>query len=135
MDGFLVRLEWLRNHFQPLGTHDASDEEVERAARAYLLYLLGTTIFTSKFGDKVSGSYPHLQCDLTCLDRFAWGATYLAFLYKDLGKASRAGTRPVVGYLTLLEIYLTIYANFSLVMFLDCSILILIVCLFTSMSS
>ncbi|GAB2283804.1 hypothetical protein Dimus_039629 [Dionaea muscipula] len=103
MDGSLVRLKWLRSHFQPLGTDDASDEEVEHAVRAYLLYLLGTTIFTSKSGDKVSGSYLHLLRDLTCLNGFAWGATCLAFLYRELGKVSRVGTRQVVGYLTLLE--------------------------------
>ncbi|GAB2276162.1 hypothetical protein Dimus_039176 [Dionaea muscipula] len=103
MEGSLVRLEWLRSHFQPLETDDASDEEIERAARAYLLYILGTTIFTSKFGDKVSASYLHLLRDLICLDGFAWGAACLAFLYRELGKASRVGTCQMVGYLTLLK--------------------------------
>ncbi|GAB2292864.1 hypothetical protein Dimus_038221 [Dionaea muscipula] len=103
MEGSLVKLEWLRSHFELLGTDDAADEKIERAARPYLLYILDTTIFTSKSGDKVSTSYLHLLRDLTCLDGFAWCAACLAFLYRELGKVSRVGTCQMAGYLTLLE--------------------------------
>ncbi|GAB2266485.1 hypothetical protein Dimus_037893 [Dionaea muscipula] len=102
VDHQLVKLRWLREHFEPLSLKGCSEEEVEPAARAYLLYILGTTIFTSKAGDKVSASYLHVLRDLTSLDTYAWGAACLAFLYRELGKASRCGTRQISGYLTLL---------------------------------
>ncbi|GAB2270220.1 hypothetical protein Dimus_038830 [Dionaea muscipula] len=103
MDHQLVRLRWLREHFEPLSLDSCSEEEVERATRAYLLYILGTTIFTSKAGDKVSMSYLHVFRDLTSLDSYAWGAACLTFLYRELDKASRYGTRQISGFLTLLQ--------------------------------
>ncbi|GAB2273716.1 hypothetical protein Dimus_039042 [Dionaea muscipula] len=68
MDHQLVKLRWLREHFESLSLDSCYEEEVERAARAYLLYILGITIFTSKAGDKVSASYLHVFRDLTSLD-------------------------------------------------------------------
>ncbi|GAB2281272.1 hypothetical protein Dimus_039455 [Dionaea muscipula] len=71
LEGPLVKLVWLRRHFQPLGLDNCSDVEVERATRVYLLHLLGCTIFAMKAGDKVSVTYLHVLRDLTSLDAYA----------------------------------------------------------------
>ncbi|GAB2290957.1 hypothetical protein Dimus_038135 [Dionaea muscipula] len=110
MDHQLVKLRWLHEHFEPLILDSCSEVEVEHAVLAYLLYILGTTIFTSKGGDKVSLSYLHVLRDLTSLDAYAWGAACQDFLYRELGKASKVGTRQIAEYLTLLEVW--VYEHF-----------------------
>ncbi|XP_028122132.1 protein MAIN-LIKE 1-like [Camellia sinensis] len=50
--GNLVRLEWLRSQFAGVTDSD-SEEAIQCAARAYLLFLLGCTIFSDKSGDRV----------------------------------------------------------------------------------
>ncbi|XP_028061117.1 protein MAIN-LIKE 1-like [Camellia sinensis] len=61
--GNSVRLEWLRSQFD--GVTDSDPEEaIQCAARAYLLFLLGCTLFSDKSGDRVLVVYLGLLMDL-----------------------------------------------------------------------
>ena len=51
--GGVVTLEWLRDTFPVVSDID-SQERIDRCARAYLLYLLGCTLFVDKSGTRVS---------------------------------------------------------------------------------
>ena len=51
--GQSVRLEWLRVIFSDV-SDQWTEQRIVRAARAYLLYLLGCTLFTDKTGTRVS---------------------------------------------------------------------------------
>ncbi|XP_058180216.1 protein MAIN-LIKE 1-like [Rhododendron vialii] len=51
-----VELHWLKNKFMNVG-NDATDERVDYCVRAFLLYLLGTTLFVDKTGIRVNVSY------------------------------------------------------------------------------
>ncbi|KAK9733107.1 hypothetical protein RND81_04G043900 [Saponaria officinalis] len=68
--------------------------------RAYLLMLLGQTLFVDKSGDRVIARILVLLEDLSVVSEYAWGAATLAYLYRQLGTASRAGyyvkDRPLV---------------------------------------
>ncbi|XP_028077085.1 protein MAIN-LIKE 1-like [Camellia sinensis] len=79
--GNSVRLEWLRSQFA--GVTDSDPEEaIQCAARAYLLFLLGCTLFSDKSGGRVP-------------------VVYLGF---------RSGVKLMGGYMTLLEAW--IYEHF-----------------------
>ncbi|XP_028125315.1 protein MAIN-LIKE 2-like [Camellia sinensis] len=80
--------------------------------QAYLLYLLGCTLFADKSGIRVPVAYLHMLTNIDAVSSYAWGAAALAFLYKQLRLASRAGVKQIVGYLKLLEAW--IYEHFRL---------------------
>ena len=76
-----VQLEWHCSKFCNV-TDDASDKHNECAARAYLLYLVGCTLFNDKSETRVSIEYLKLFKDLGQVSSYAWGAAALAYLYK-----------------------------------------------------
>ncbi|XP_028075300.1 protein MAIN-LIKE 1-like [Camellia sinensis] len=100
--GNSVRLEWLRAHFHNVTDND-SMERIACAGRAYLLFLLGCTLFSDKTCTRVPVVYLSLLSDLTTVSSYAWGAAVLAYLYRQLGYASRSGVKQIAGYMTLLE--------------------------------
>ena len=107
--GQSVRLEWLKSHFHAVSYRD-SHHRIECAARGYLLFLLGCTLFVDKSGMRVPIAYLSLLRDLGRVSTFAWGAGALAHLYRQLGVASRASVRQMSGYMTLLQAW--IYEHF-----------------------
>ncbi|XP_028051332.1 protein MAIN-LIKE 1-like [Camellia sinensis] len=106
--GNSVRLDWLQSQFA--GVTDSDPEEVIQCAdRAYLLFLLGCTLFSDKSGGRVPVVYFGLLMDLGSIHTYAWGAAALAFLYRQLGYASRSGVKQMGGYMTLLETWIYEY--------------------------
>ncbi|KAG5528431.1 hypothetical protein RHGRI_029193 [Rhododendron griersonianum] len=100
-----VTFDWLWNTFHEL-EDDATDDKVDYCVRAYLLYLLGTTLFVDKIGIRVNVSYLALLSDLTLVSTYAWGVGALRFLYRQLGQASRCHVKGMGGYTTLLEAWI-----------------------------
>ncbi|GMP84487.1 hypothetical protein CsSME_00037995 [Camellia sinensis var. sinensis] len=87
--GQSVKLEWLQTKFN--GCKDSDTEEsIACAARAYLLFLLGCTLFSDKSGTRVPVVYLKLLMDLSDIHTYAWGAAALAYLYRQLGFATRS---------------------------------------------
>lgn len=83
-------------------------------ASAYILHLLGCTMFVDKSQDKVPAAYLSLCMDLDRLPTLSWGSATLAYLYRELGKASRSGCKQMGGCATLLEVHLTLFTFFLL---------------------
>ena len=110
--GTSVRLEWLRTIFSG-GDYGHDAESIRCAARAYLLFLLGCTLFADKTATRVPVVYLTLLADLDADSTYAWGAGALAFLYRHLGLATRSGVQQMAGYMTLMEAWL--YEHFRLV--------------------
>ena len=109
--GTSVRMEWLRDLYGDVTDADPEDR-IRHAARAYLLYILGCTLFTDKTGTRVPVVYLRLLMNFDEARTYAWGAAALAHLYRQLGFATRSGVRQIVGYLTLLEAW--IYEHFPM---------------------
>nr|XP_004500028.1 protein MAIN-LIKE 1-like [Cicer arietinum] len=80
------------------------------AARAFLLFLVGCTLFSDKSAYAISVAYLECFRDLNSCGGYAWGATALAYLYDNLREASMHQTRTVSGYLTLLQTW--VYEHF-----------------------
>jgi len=74
------------------------------AARAYLLHLLGYTIFANKSATWVSVYYLPLFRDLDMCGQWAWGTTALTFMYEQLGDACLSETRQLGGFLTIVQV-------------------------------
>ncbi|KAH7845744.1 hypothetical protein Vadar_005497 [Vaccinium darrowii] len=106
LQGGGIPFDWLRNGFNDVVTETCPDWWVDCCARAYLLYVLGSTIFVDKTGGKVSVCYLGLLADLDKVGSYAFGAAALAYLYRQLGHASRSGVRQMSGYITLLEAWI-----------------------------
>ncbi|KAK8971729.1 hypothetical protein V6N11_081431 [Hibiscus sabdariffa] len=108
--GGMVKLSWLKEFFSQC-PKDASIEEIERHTRAYLLYLVGSTIFSTTTGNKVPVMYLPLFEKFENAGRYAWGAAALAFLYRALGNASVRSQSTICGCLTLLQCWSYFHLN------------------------
>jgi len=75
--GTHIRLSWLRDIYKKCCTQ----EVWECVVRAYLLHLVGSTIFADKRVTSVSVSYLLLFNNLHMCRGYTWGATTLIHLY------------------------------------------------------
>ena len=81
-----VRLNWLREMCEDTCTR----RQWTVAARAYLLHLVGCTIFADKSAMSVSVSYLGLFVDLRHTGGYSWATATLTHMYEQLGDGSYA---------------------------------------------
>ncbi|KAG9458437.1 hypothetical protein H6P81_002945 [Aristolochia fimbriata] len=101
--GGRLSLSWIRGRFL-LCPDDVPDEVIQQHARAYLLHLVGLTIFSDGSARGVHMAYLILFEDFEAAGRYSWGAATLAFLYQDLAKACHTRVVGIVGCLTLMQV-------------------------------
>ncbi|KAK1577549.1 hypothetical protein Q3G72_022716 [Acer saccharum] len=94
----MVKLSWLKENFAEC-PKDASDEEMEQHTCAFLLYLVGSTIFASTSCNLVPLSYLPLFKDFRHNIPQHHGAAALAFLYRQFSKASMKRQSTISGSL------------------------------------
>ncbi|CAI0402111.1 unnamed protein product [Linum tenue] len=82
-------------------------KEVE--VQCYLFLLLGSTLFVDKSRDRIRPAVNLYLKKYHDVAGYAWGVGTLAYLYRQLGVASRAGGKGVCGYLTLLQAWIYEY--------------------------
>ncbi|KAG9458622.1 hypothetical protein H6P81_003130 [Aristolochia fimbriata] len=85
---------------------------IQQHARAYLLHLVGATIFSDGSARGVHMAYLTLFEDFEEAGRYSWGAATLAFLYRELAKACRTGVVGIAGCLTLMQVNWQPYQDF-----------------------
>ncbi|WCJ37421.1 Aminotransferase-like plant mobile domain family protein [Euphorbia peplus] len=108
--GGMVKLSWLKEFFSHC-PEDALPEQIEQCTRAYLLYLVGSTIFSTTTGNKVPVMYLPLFENFEDAGNYAWGAAALAFLYRALGNACVKSQSTICGCLTLLQCWSYFHLN------------------------
>ena len=81
-------------------------------ATLYLAMLLGSTLFPDKSGMKVAKRLVGCVIDHEQTGGYAWGVAALAYLYRELGKASRAESAGIAGCSLLLRVIIFTY-NFN----------------------
>ncbi|CAI0446189.1 unnamed protein product [Linum tenue] len=84
----------------------------EMEVKCYLFVLLGSTLFVDKSRDRHCPAINLFLKDHRRLTDYTWGAGALAYLYRQLGVATRAGSKGLCGCLTLLQAW--IYEYFPL---------------------
>ncbi|RZB68368.1 Fatty-acid-binding protein 2 [Glycine soja] len=104
--GAYVRLGWVRDIYE---TRCQARRWIV-AARAYLLHLVGCTLFANKSATYVHVVHLDAFRDLAHSGGFAWGVAALVHMYDQLDEACRTTTRQLAGYLTLLQCW--IYEHF-----------------------
>ncbi|XP_057425795.1 protein MAIN-LIKE 2-like [Lotus japonicus] len=97
--GPYARYTWLLDIAEKM----AKDRKTKKAARAFLLRLVGMTIFCANTNNKVEVSYLGLFMDLEKVGEYTWGAMTLAFLYDQLKEATKVSTTSLGGYLNLFQ--------------------------------
>ncbi|KAH1216995.1 Protein MAIN-LIKE 1 [Glycine max] len=80
------------------------------AAHAYLLHLLGCTLFANNSATNVHVVYLEALRDLSMTERYVWGVVALVHMYDQLNNASMSHNRQLGGYITLLQCW--IYEHF-----------------------
>ncbi|MCH99204.1 serine/threonine-protein phosphatase 7 long form-like protein, partial [Trifolium medium] len=76
------------------------------AVRAYMLMLVGCTIFTAKSYTRVDAKWLPMFRDLSICHRFSWAIAALVCLYDNLNDASMFTTKALAGYATFLQVTL-----------------------------
>ncbi|KAL8499009.1 hypothetical protein ACS0TY_022099 [Phlomoides rotata] len=104
-----VKLTWLRTMFSSC-PKDASSEDVVFHTRAYLLYLVGSTIFSTA-DNQVPAMYLQLFGNFDEAGNYAWGAAALSFLYRALGNAAFKSQKSINGCLTMLQCWSYYHLN------------------------
>ena len=80
---------------------NVEEDQVHKYAQCYILVLLGDTIFMDKSGDMVHLMWVKLLEDLCNPRRYSWGSACLAWLYKQLCKASNKTDSQIGGSLLI----------------------------------
>jgi len=98
--GPYIRLSWLRDIYQTR----CQAGHWTAAARAYVLHLLGCTLFANKSATHVHVVFLDALHDLSQSGSYAWGAAALVHMYNHLNDACRSSSRQLAGYITLLQV-------------------------------
>ncbi|XP_026416398.1 protein MAIN-LIKE 2-like [Papaver somniferum] len=83
-----------------------SDAEVDAAATAYILVVLGCIIFPNTSGNRVDANLLQLLDPLDKVAEYSWGTTTIAFLMEELRKASRLRTSQTSGNVSLFQTWI-----------------------------
>ena len=98
--GAYVRLQWLRDVYEA----KCASRQWLFAARAYLLHLVGCTIFASKSSTHIGVGFLGAFRDLQQSGGFCWGAAALVHMYDNLNYACKHQGKHLAGYITLLQV-------------------------------
>ena len=83
---------------------DADVVSVQRYACAYIMKLIGGFLFADKSNTLVHCMFLPLLDDFDQAGTYAWGAVCLAWLYRELCRASNARSLEIAGPLMLLQV-------------------------------
>ncbi|XP_026451329.1 protein MAIN-LIKE 1-like [Papaver somniferum] len=83
-----------------------SDAEVDVAATAYLLAVLGCVIFPNTSGNRVDAKLLQLLHPPNKVVDYSWGTTTIVFFMAELRKASRLRTSQIAGNVSLFQTWI-----------------------------
>ena len=86
------------------GEEDSMEWYWTRCIRAFLLYLVGCTLFSDKADSSCCVVYLKYFDDLTMVNQWSWGAVALAFLYNYLGNFTKLSCMSLSGYTCLMQV-------------------------------
>uniref|UniRef100_A0A2N9GI22 Aminotransferase-like plant mobile domain-containing protein n=1 Tax=Fagus sylvatica TaxID=28930 RepID=A0A2N9GI22_FAGSY len=104
LKGARLSMPWLSDVFGVL-PDDADDATVQQYARAYILEMIGGSIFADKSGDRVHLQWLGLLRDFDIAGSYSWGSATLAWLYRELCRATKPNTKDIGGALILVQLW------------------------------
>lgn len=102
--GATLQLSWLREQFSLPPPPHATELVLSHYARGYILYMMGSTLFTTTTGDSVSLLYLPLLHNLHQAEGYSWGGAMLACLYRNLCRTCTRGVRQMGGCVLFLQV-------------------------------
>ena len=97
-------MPWLSDVFGVLP--DAADDvTVQQYAQAYILEMIGGSIFADMSGDRVHLQWLGLLRDFDIARSYSWGSATLVWLYKELCRAIKPNTKDIGGALILVQLW------------------------------
>ncbi|KAL4378272.1 hypothetical protein GQ457_02G033310 [Hibiscus cannabinus] len=102
LDDDRVNITWLDQNFSNLPTN-ASTVIKEQFAPAHILRVIGGILMPDKSRNKVHLMWLRHLRDFSEAEKFSWGSTVLAYLFRDLCKATDPGKHAIGGCLLLLQ--------------------------------
>ncbi|KAL9661066.1 hypothetical protein QQ045_025885 [Rhodiola kirilowii] len=87
---------WFTNHLTQIPV-DADEETLKKYVRAYLLNLIGSTLFSGKSGKTIPLYFLPLLVDLDRVRNYSWGSAVLAYLYSNMCGACTIGHNQLAG--------------------------------------
>ncbi|KAL9682308.1 hypothetical protein QQ045_014103 [Rhodiola kirilowii] len=100
----IAKRSWFKNHLRVIPA-DADEETLKKYARAYLLYLIGITLFSDKNGNTIPLCFLPLLEDLDRIRNYSWGSAVLACLYSNMCSACKIGHRGLAGAPLILQFW------------------------------
>ncbi|GMP43768.1 hypothetical protein CsSME_00013005 [Camellia sinensis var. sinensis] len=101
-----IRYTWFSTHFR--GTEPETPEETAQYTQGFLMFLLGTTLFSDR-GNTVGLYLLSALVDLSQVSRYDWGGAGLAILYCYMRTTSRGWGNIVGGYWRAWELWVFAY--------------------------
>ena len=102
--GSRLSLTWLSSTFRSLPRH-ADDVTIARYARAYILELISGFLFADKSNTLVHLMFLQLLEDFEAAGGLSWGSACLAWLYRQMCRASFSDASDIAGPLVLLQVW------------------------------
>ncbi|XP_021629606.1 serine/threonine-protein phosphatase 7 long form homolog [Manihot esculenta] len=101
--GCYLKMNWLAEEFSQL-PDEADEEVVHRFARAYIMRVIGS-IFSDTSASRVNLMFLPLLTDLEEAGNYSWGGACLAWLYRQLCKATNPEVMQMAGPLFIVQIW------------------------------
>lgn len=98
-----LKLQWLVSQFRRL-PEDATEDTIRCHARAHILALIGGVIVPDRSGNLVKLMYLPLLRDLDKIGTYSWSSATLAYLYREMCRATHIKTKEIGGCLVLLQV-------------------------------
>nr|XP_025635065.1 protein MAIN-LIKE 1-like [Arachis hypogaea] len=99
---FTVNCSWFQETFEEC-PEGADEETVRRFARAYIMMLLGTQLFTDKSGNRIHIRWLPYVARLEEMGGYSWGSAALAWLYRCMCRVANRHIVKLAGPLQLLQ--------------------------------
>ena len=106
--GSAISIRWLCDQLSTLAL-DTDEVTLERSEIGFILALMGSFLFANKKGVHVYLCFLPLGRDLTQIAAYSWGGAIITQLYLELCKASLDHRRSISGFITLLQVSITLF--------------------------
>ncbi|KAE8711218.1 hypothetical protein F3Y22_tig00110300pilonHSYRG00045 [Hibiscus syriacus] len=101
-NGGRIALSWLKANFEVLN-ENASEDQTKACARAYILRIIGVILMPDKYRNQVHCMWLRHLIDFDEAERYSWGAAVLAFLFREMCRATNYKKTAIGGCLLLLQ--------------------------------
>ncbi|KAK9126323.1 hypothetical protein Scep_015169 [Stephania cephalantha] len=85
---------------------EATDVHIQRYTRAYILQLIGGSLFSGKSNNLVHVMYLPLLANFEETGKYSWGSACLAWLYREMCRATSSSAKEISGCLILLQLWI-----------------------------